>query len=103
MTNGIYSNIAEVPDASMWRHLQSMGFDWRKPVYSDPRANSKRDMIEYERCVFRLAQDNGLDPTTLLSLDETNFYYKSYMTICIVAISAKSFFFFFFKKNTLII
>jgi len=75
VTSGLYSNIEEVPDAStVWRHLQKMGFDWRKPVYSDPRA--KRNVIKYERCAFRLAQDNGLDPTTLLSLDETNFYYE---------------------------
>ena len=28
--------------------LQSMGFDWRQPKYSDQR--SKRDVIKYERC-----------------------------------------------------
>ena len=75
VTEGFYSSLEEVPDAStLWRRLQSMGFDWRKPRYGDPRA--KRDVIKYERCAFRLAQDNGLDPTTLLSMDETNFYYE---------------------------
>jgi len=72
---GIYGSLDSVPDAStLWRQLKSMGFDWRKPKYSDPRA--KRDVIKYERCSFRLAQDNGLDPTTLLSIDESNFYYE---------------------------
>jgi transposase len=75
VTEGLYNNIEEVPDAStLWRRLRSMGFSWRKPVYSDPRA--KRSVIRYERCSFRLAQDNGLDPTTLLSIDESNFYYE---------------------------
>ena len=70
---GIYGSLDSVPDAStLWRQLKIMGFDWRKPKYSDPRA--KRDVIKYERCSFRLAQDNGLDPTTLLSIDESNFY-----------------------------
>ena len=75
VTEGLYNSIEEVPDAStLWRRLRSMGFSWRKPVYSDPRA--KRSVIRYERCSFRLAQDNGLDPTTLLSIDESNFYYE---------------------------
>ena len=71
----IYDSLKNVPDAStLWRQLQTMGFDWRKPRYSDPRA--KRDIIKFERCAFRLAQDTGLDPTTLLSIDESNFYYE---------------------------
>lgn len=75
VTDGFYSSLEEVPDQStLWRRLKSMGFDWRQPRYSDPRA--KRGVIKYERCAFRLAQDNGLDPTTLLSMDETNFYFE---------------------------
>jgi transposase len=49
-----------------------MGFNWDKVRYSDPRA--KRDVIKFERCAFRQAQDNGLDPTTLISMDESNFH-----------------------------
>jgi hypothetical protein len=49
-----------------------MGFKWQQPKYSDPRA--KRSVIKSERCSFRMAQDNGLDPTTLLSMDEINFH-----------------------------
>jgi len=74
VTEGFYSSLEEVPDQStLWRRLKSMGFDWRQPRYSDPRA--KRGVI-CERCSFRLAQDNGLDPTMLLSMDETNFYFE---------------------------
>ena len=75
VTEGFYSSLQDVPDSStLWRRLKNLDFKWRKPVYSDPR--TKRDVIKYERCVFRMAQDNGLDPTTLLSIDETNFYYE---------------------------
>jgi transposase len=75
VSEGLYENIEEVPDAStLYRVLKTLGFDWKRPVYSDPRA--KRSVIKYERCAFRLAQDNGLDPTTLLSMDETNFYFE---------------------------
>ena len=52
VTEGLYNSIEEVPDAStLWRRLRSMGFSWRKPVYSDPRA--KRSVIKYERCALR--------------------------------------------------
>ena len=70
---GLYSAIEEVPDQStLYRQLKKMGFKWGKVSYSDPR--SKRGVIQYERCAFRAAQDNGLDPTTLLSMDESNFH-----------------------------
>ena len=67
--------IEEVPHSTtIWRRLQEIGFQWSKPLYSDPRA--KRDVIRYERCAFRKAQDDGLDPTTLVSIDETNFVFE---------------------------
>ncbi len=70
-----YNTIEEVPHSTtIWRRLQEIGFQWSKPLYSDPRA--KRDVIRYERCAFRKAQDDGLDPTTLLSIDETNFFFE---------------------------
>ena len=70
-----YKTIEEVPHSTtIWRRLQEIGFQWSKPLYSDPRA--KRDVIRYERCAFRKAQDDGLDPTTLLSIDETNFFFE---------------------------
>ena len=63
---GLYSTVEDVPDQStLYRQLKKMGFKWGKVRYSDPR--SKRGVIQYERCAFRAAQDNGLDPTTLLS------------------------------------
>ena len=75
VSEGLYGGIEEVPDQStLYRHLKSLGFDWKQPKYSDPRA--KRNVIQYERCSFRLSQDNGLNPTQLLSFDETNFYYE---------------------------
>ena len=68
-----FGTLEEVPDQStLYRQLKKMGFQWGKVRYSDPRA--KRDVIKYERCAFRQAQDNGLDPTTLLSMDESNFH-----------------------------
>jgi transposase len=70
---GLYSTVEDVPDQStLYRQLKKMGFKWGKVRYSDPR--SKRGVIQYERCAFRAAQDNGLDPTTLLSMDESNFH-----------------------------
>jgi transposase len=74
VSEGYFRTLDDVPDAStVWRRLQSIGFEWRKPVYSDPHAKS--GVIAYERCAFRAAQDIGvLDPTTLLSIDESNFF-----------------------------
>jgi len=73
VAEGWYTSLDKVPDAStLWRQLNKLGFKWRKTKYSDPRA--KRSVIQFERCAFRMAQDNGLDPTTLLSIDESNFH-----------------------------
>jgi hypothetical protein len=71
-----YDDISNVPDPStLWRQMKKMGFKWQKPKYSDPRA--KRDVIKWERCEFRRNQDSGaLDPTKLISVDETNWYYE---------------------------
>ena len=55
--------------------MQQLGFKWQKPRYSDPRA--KRDRIQFERCCFRQAQQNGLDANgKILSFDESNFYFE---------------------------
>ena len=65
----------EAPDLStLWRRLQTVGYRWKKPVYQDARA--KRTVRQYESCMFRKAQDEGLDPTTLLSMDESFIYYE---------------------------
>ena len=70
---GFFSDLEGVPDQStLYRQLKKMGFNWGKVRFRDPRA--KRNVIKYERCAFRHAQDNGLDPTTLLSMDESNFH-----------------------------
>jgi hypothetical protein len=70
---GFYDSLAAVPDQStLYRQLKKLGFNWGHARYSDPR--SKRGVIKYERCAFRMAQDQGLDPTTLLSFDESNFH-----------------------------
>jgi len=70
---GFYDSLAAVPDQStLYRQLKELGFNWGHARYSDPR--SKRGVIKYERCAFRMAQDQGLDPTTLLSFDESNFH-----------------------------
>jgi hypothetical protein len=71
-----YDNLSNVPDTStLWRQMKKMGFKWQRPKYSDPRA--KRDVIKWERCEFRRNQDSdALDPTTLVSIDETNWYYE---------------------------
>ena len=70
---GFFSTLDEVPDQStLYRQLKKLGFNWGKVRYNDPRAKS--DVIKYERCAFRKAQDNGLDPTTLLSMDESNYH-----------------------------
>ena len=58
----------KAPDLStVWRRLQKVGYRWKKPLYQDDRA--KRTIRQYESCLFRKAQDEGLDPTTLLSFD----------------------------------
>lgn len=68
-----FGSLDDVPDQStLYRQLKAMGFHWGKVRYSTPRA--KRDVIKYERCAFRKAQGNGLDTTTLLSMDESNFH-----------------------------
>jgi len=73
VAEGFYDSLEAVPDQStLYRQLKKLGFNWGKVRYSDPRA--KRDVIKYERCAFRMAQDQGLDPTTLLSFDESNFH-----------------------------
>ena len=73
VTEGLYDSLDTVPDPStLYRQLKRLGFNWGKVRYSDPRA--KRDVIRFERCAFRMAQDQGLDPTTLLSFDESNFH-----------------------------
>ena len=75
VTDELYETIDEVPDSStLYRHLVSIGFHWKRPIYTDPRA--KRDVVTYERCLFRKAQDDGLDPTTLLSMDESFIFYE---------------------------
>jgi len=61
--------------ATIYRRLRKVGFRWQKPRYSDPRA--KRGRVRFERCCFRKAQQNGLDPDgKILSMDESNFYYE---------------------------
>ena len=73
VAEGFFANVGEAPDEStLWRNLKRMGFKWKQPKYSDPRA--KRGVVQFERCEFRRFQDNGLDPTTLLSMDESNFH-----------------------------
>jgi transposase len=73
VTEECYDSIDAVPDQStLYRQLKRMGFNWGRVKYSDPRA--KRGVIKFERCAFRMAQDNGLDPTTLLSFDESNYH-----------------------------
>jgi transposase len=76
VSEGHFTTLANVPDSStIWRRLQLMGFQWRKPVYA--KTNSVRSGISHERCAFRAAQDtNTLDPTSLLSIDESNFYFE---------------------------
>ena len=76
VSEGHFTTLANVPDSStLWRWLKSMGFTWGKPTYSDPRA--KRDVISYERCAFRAAQDTrALRAPDLLNIDESNFYYE---------------------------
>ena len=73
VTEGFYDSLQEVPDQStLYRQLKKLGFNWGKVRYNDPRV--KRDVIRFEWCAFRMAQDRGLDPTTLLSFDESNFH-----------------------------
>ena len=74
--DGHFGTLDDVPDSStIWRRLKTLGFTWGKPTYSDPRA--KRDVISYERCSFRAAQDTrALRATDLLNIDESNFYYE---------------------------
>ena len=65
----------KAPDLStLWRRLQKVGYRWKKPLYQDARA--KRTVRQYESCMFRKAQDEGLDSTTLLSMDESFIYYE---------------------------
>jgi len=74
--NKIFESEKKAPDQStIYRRLQQLGFKWQKPRYSDPRA--KRDRIQFERCCFRQAQQNGLDANgKILSFDESNFYFE---------------------------
>ena len=79
MYKAIHDNIFEsedtAPDTStVYRRLVKLGYKWQKPKYSDPRA--KRTRIQFERCCFRQAQQNGMDAKLLLSMDESNFYYE---------------------------
>jgi transposase len=76
VNEGHFTTLDDVPDSStIWRRLQLMGFQYRKPVYA--KTNSVRSGISHERCAFRAAQDtNTLDPTSLLSIDESNFYFE---------------------------
>jgi transposase len=76
LSEGHFTTLDDVPDSStIWRRLKSMGFTWGKPTYSDPRA--KRDVISYERCSFRAAQDTrALRAIDLLNIDESNFYFE---------------------------
>eukprot|EP00466_Bigelowiella_natans_P009341 jgi/Bigna1/76049/fgenesh1_pg.38_\ len=61
--------------ATMCRRLRKVVFRWQKPRCSDPRA--KRGRVRFERCCFRKAQQNGLDPDgKILSMDESNFCYE---------------------------
>lgn len=65
----------DVPHTStIWRRLKSMGFAFRQAKYEDQRA--LRTAVQYERCSFRMAQNQGLDPCTLLSFDESNFFFE---------------------------
>jgi len=61
----------DAPDiSSIWRRLQQLGHRYKKPIYQDDRA--KRTIRQHETCIFRKSQDEQvLDPTTLLSFDET--------------------------------
>ena len=56
-----------------------MGYVWQRAKYEDPRA--KRTVIQHERCCFRQAQQRGdLDPESILSMDETNYYENEQQT-----------------------
>jgi transposase len=71
----IFRNADTVPSISaLSRALRRVGFKWQKPKYVDKR--SKRTAVQWERCDYKRRLDAGLDPTTILSMDETNFYYE---------------------------
>ena len=73
--DNIFDSAETAPDTStVYRRLVKLGYKWQKPKYSDPRA--KRSRIQFERCCFRQAQQNGMDAKLLLSMDESNFYYE---------------------------
>ena len=75
VSEGLFDSISSVPDQStLYRQLKKLNFTWRRPVYKDPKLKTS-DVLKFERCSFRKAQDHGqLDPTKLLNFDESNFH-----------------------------
>ena len=67
--DGVFEDESAPDISTIWRRLQKLGHRYSKPIYQDDRA--KRSLRQWEACHFRKAQDEGLDPTTLLSFDES--------------------------------
>ena len=60
VAEGFYGSLQELPDQStLYRQLKKTGFNWGKlgSIHSDP--STKRDVIKFKRCAFRVAQDQG--------------------------------------------
>jgi hypothetical protein len=72
--DGIFEKDSAPDISTIWRRLQKLGHRYTKPIYQDDRA--KRSIRQWEACNFRKAQDEGLDPTSLLSFDESFIYYE---------------------------